>query len=273
MNSRTLSPQHPFLVTLVLAGVLAWLTGCATPTPNAAATSVATAPLSATEPEPENVTTARYYQLIADPIRTEQDVRTDGSRRPVEFLLFTKVRPGMQVLDISAGGGYTSQILALAVGPGGKVWAQREQPGAALTKRLTDKPQPNFIPVYRSFEDPVPPEAPKLDLVTLVLNYHDISYLPVDRAKMNKRVFDSLKPGGYYVIVDHAAKAGTGTSVAKSLHRIEESIVISEVKQAGFVLDGEAKFLRNVNDPLDTSSNSPKVPTDKFVLRFVKPRA
>src|SRR5436190_5281980 len=131
----------------------------------------------------------RYDAVIDSPIRTDQDRKTDAARKPAEFLPFTQVQPGMQVLDVSAGGGYTTQLLALAVGPTGKLWAQTPRPGAALTKRLADHPQPNIAIVERPFEDPIAPEMPKLDLITIVLNYHDISYLPVDRAKMNQRLF------------------------------------------------------------------------------------
>ena len=178
----------------------------------------------------------------------------------------------MQVLDVSAGGGYTSQLLALAVGPTGVVWAQAPQPGAALTKRLTDHPQANLVVVARPFEDPVPEQAPKLDLITLVLNYHDISYLPVDRARMNQRLFSALKPGGRYVIIDHSGRSGTGISEGKTLHRIDEAVVLAEVRQAGFVLDAEGDFLRNPADPRDQTSTGSPIPTDKFALRFVKPR-
>src|SRR6476469_1185238 len=150
----------------------------------------------------------RYDSVIDNPIRTDQDRKTDAARKPAEFLPFTQVAPGMIVLDVSAGGGYTSQLLALAVGPEGRVYAQRQQPGEALTKRLADHPQPNFIPVYPPFEDPVPASAPRLDLVTIVNNYHDIVYLPLDRAKMNQRLYAAMKPGGRVVIVDHAAKPG-----------------------------------------------------------------
>jgi predicted methyltransferase len=163
-------------------------------------------------------------------------------------------------------------LLALAVGANGKVWAQAQNPGAALTKRLADQPQANIVVVKRPFDDPVPDDAPKLDLVTIVNNYHDISYLPVDRTKMNQRLFAALKPGGRLVIVDHSALAGTGITAGKTLHRIEEAAVVAEVRQAGFVLDAEGAFLRNPADPRDQSSNEPKVPTDKFALRFVKPR-
>ena len=219
----------------------------------------------------EKITAERYQKAIASSIRTDQDRRMDAARHPAEFLPFTQAAPGMLVLDVAAGGGYTSQLLALAVAPDGKVWAQREQPGAALTKRLADQPQPNLIPLYRPFEDSVPPDAPKLDLITIVLNYHDISYLPVDRAKMNQRWFAALKPGGHLVVIDHSGRPGTGISEGKTLHRIDEAVVIDDATRAGFVLEAEGKFLRNPADLRDQPSSEPKVPTDKFALRFVKP--
>jgi predicted methyltransferase len=213
----------------------------------------------------------RYQSVIASPVRTEQDQRLDASRHPAEFLPFTQVRPGMRVLDVSAGAGYTSQLLALAVGPTGMVWAQTPNPGAALQKRMADHPQANLVVVARPFDDPVPPEAANLDLITIVLNYHDITYLPVNRATMNRKLYAALKPGGRLVVIDHSAIKGTGISAGKTLHRIDEDVVLAEVKQAGFVLDAEGTFLRNPGDPRNESSNQPKVPTDKFSLRFVKP--
>ena len=238
------------LVTLVASLILA---GCAMPPAAAPGAAI------------------RYDGVIDSPIRTEQDRRMDAARKPAEFLPFTQVKPGMQVLDVSAGGGYTSQLLALAVGPSGKLWAQTPRPGATLTKRLADHPQANFIVVERPFDDPVPPGMPKLDLITIVLNYHDISYLPVDRAKMNQHLFAALKPGGHLVVVDHSARSGTGIADGKTLHRIDEAVVRTELRQAGFVLDGEGNFLRNPADTREDSSGEPKVPTDKFVLRFVRP--
>jgi len=213
----------------------------------------------------------RYQKVIESPLRTDQDRRMDVSRHPAEFLPFTQAKPGMMVLDVSAGGGFTSQLLALAVAPDGKLWAQTPRPGPTLQKRLADHPQPNFIIVERPIEDPVPPDAPKFDLITIVLNYHDISYLPVDRAKMNARLFAALKPGGHLVVVDHSGRAGTGITAGKTLHRIDEAVVRTELQQAGFVLETEGAFLRNPADTRTESSNEPKVPTDKFALRFVKP--
>jgi predicted methyltransferase len=222
-------------------------------------------------PAGDTQTAARYAEIVANPIRTDADRRIDAARHPAEFLPFTQVRPGMRVLDVSTGGGYTSQLLALAVGPQGTLYAQAPQPGPTVNKRLADHPQASFVLVARPFEDPVPPGAPLLDLITIVLNYHDIAYLPVDRAKMNRRLFEALKPGGRLVIVDHAARTGTGTADTKTLHRIDEAVVRSELLEAGFVLDAEGAFLRNPADPRDQTSTDSKIPTDKFALRFVKP--
>lgn len=248
--------RNPLRVTLgvAISGLLAALAGCAT-----------------TPAETSRAAADRYQRVIASPIRTDQDRRMDASRHPAEFLPFTQVMPGMTAMDVSAGGGYTSQLLALAVAPDGKLYAQSPRPGPTLQKRLAEAPQANFIVVERPFEDPVPPDAPKLDLITIVNNYHDITYLPVDRAKMNQRLFAALKTGGHLVVVDHAGRPGTGITEGKTLHRIDEAVVRTELLQAGFVLESEGKFLRNPADPRTESSNEPKEPTDKFALRFVKP--
>ena len=247
-------PLHPRQLAPAILGLLFALGGCST--------------MPAEDPR---IAAERVKSVIESPIRTDQDRRMDAARRPAEFLPFTQVKPGMQVLDVSAGAGYTSQLLALAVGPSGRVWAQREQPGAALTKRVNDQPQPNLVVVIRPFEDPVPDQAPKLDLITLILNYHDITYLPVDRAKMNQRLFAALKPGGHFIVIDHSAKAGADIAVGKTLHRIDEAIVLAEVRKAGFVLEAESNFLRDPADTREESSGDAKIPTDKFALRFVRP--
>jgi predicted methyltransferase len=239
--------------------------------PLAALLAVALAGCAGTPADDARAAGARAEAVIASPVRTEQDRRMDATRHPAEFLPFTQVKPGMRVLDVAAGGGYTSQLMALAVGPAGVVYAQRTQPGEAITKRLADQPQANFIVVLRPFDDPVPEPAGRLDLVTLVLNYHDITFLPVDRAKMNQAIYAALKPGGKYVIVDHSAKPGSDIASGKTLHRIDPAIVIAEVTRAGFVLEAQGDFLRDPADTLDVSSGDSKIPTDKFALRFARP--
>ena len=111
----------------------------------------------------------------------------------------------------------------------------------------------------------------KLDLVTLMFNYHDLGHLGIDRAAMNKAVFKALKSGGVYVIADHAGRPGTGISEAGTLHRIEEAFLRREVEAAGFKLAAEGTFLRNPNDPRDKNTPDPPQPKDEFVLKFVKP--
>ena len=127
------------------------------------------------------------------------------------------------------------------------------------------------VEVVRPFDSPLPAEARNLDLVTFNFNYHDVTYMAVDRAKMNRAIYDALKPGGHYIVADHSARAGAGVSVGKSLHRIEEAAVQREVEAAGFRLVAEGGFLRNPNDPRDAPVANPKQPNDEFVLKFVKP--
>jgi predicted methyltransferase len=111
----------------------------------------------------------------------------------------------------------------------------------------------------------------RLDLITIIMNYHDIAYLPVDRAKMNRRLFDALKPGGHLVVLDHSAKPDAGVSAAKSLHRIAEAVVMNELQEAGFELAEESDYLRNPADPREQAFFDMTIPTDKFALRFVRP--
>jgi len=214
---------------------------------------------------------ASYTQVVASTIRTDEDRSADAKRKPLEFLQFTDVRPGMKVLDIAAGGGYTTQLLALAVGSNGTVWAQGTKTQSALNERLSNHPQPNIIPIVRPFEDPITDAIPKLDLITIIMNYHDFAYMPVDRAKMNQRLFNALKPGAHLVVLDHSAKAGSGISAAKSLHRIDEKVVLDEFRQAGFQLEQEGDFLRNPDDPREQAFFDMQMQTDKFALRFVRP--
>ncbi|MDE2331228.1 MAG: class I SAM-dependent methyltransferase [Bradyrhizobium sp.] len=220
--------------------------------------------------------TPDYAAIVAAPDRSDADRQTDQRRQPAKLLAFTGVRPGMKVLDMEAGAGYSTELLARAVAPGGTVYAQDS---AAVMERIKDrfdiraqKPEmKDVVHVIRNFDDPIPPDVGNLDLITFFFAYHDITYMPVDRAEMNKKMFAALKPGGLLVIADHSAKIGDGVSVGKTLHRIEESTLRREIEAAGFKFVADADFLRNPNDPRDAAVFHPKVPNDEFVLKYRKP--
>jgi predicted methyltransferase len=132
------------------------------------------------------------------------------------------------------------------------------------------------VRVDREFDAPLPPEGKNLDAVLMVLFYHDTVWMKTDRARMNRSIYEALKPGGVYVVVDHAGRAGTGATETQTLHRIEERVVRQEVQSAGFDLVAAAEFLRNPADPRDWNA-SPRVAaerrgtSDRFVLKFKKP--
>lgn len=208
-------------------------------------------------------------RLLADPGRSNADRTNDVRRKPAEMLAFIGIRPGMRALDVSAGGGYTSELIARAVGDKGTVYAESPKPSPRLLERRSLVP--SLVVVARPLDDPAPPEATNLDLVTLMFNYHDLGHLGIDRARLNRAVFAALKPGGMYVIADHAGRPRTGVSESGTLHRIEESFLRREVEAAGFRLAEEGKFLRNPNDPRDRETPDPPQPKDEFVLKFVRP--
>jgi predicted methyltransferase len=183
----------------------------------------------------------------------------------------------MKVLDMGSGAGYSTELLARAVGAPGMVYAQESAAVMELVKDKFDiraeKPaMKNVMHLIRNYDDPVPPEVQGLDLITFFFAYHDVTYMPVDRATMNKKLFAALKPGGLLVIADHSARAGEGTSVAKTLHRIEESTLRQEIEAAGFKLVSAADFLRHPEDPKDAAVFRPQVPVDEFVLKYQKPQ-
>jgi predicted methyltransferase len=217
-----------------------------------------------------------YEAIIASTDRSDADRLTDQRRQPAKILLFTGVRSGMKVLDMGAGSGYSTELMARAVGPGGVVYAQES---AAVMERLKDKfdaraqkpAMKNVVHVIRNYDDPIPPDVSGLDLITFFFAYHDVTYMPVDRAVMNKKMLAALKPGGFLVIADHSARAGDGTTVGKTLHRIEESTLRKEIEAAGFKLAGEGDFLRHPEDPRDAAVFRPQVPVDEFVLKYQKP--
>jgi predicted methyltransferase len=251
----------------------------AVPTASALAAPAASAPAA---PAASAAVSPAIRAILAAPDRSDADRALDAGRRPAELLAFYGIAPGMKVAELGAGGGYTAELLARAVGASGVVYGQNNK---FIVEKFAQKPwserlakpiMKNVVRVDREFDDPLPAEAHDLDAVFMVLFYHDTVWMETDRAKMNSAVFKALKPGGVFAIIDHSGRAGTGTTETKTLHRIDEAAVKKELEAAGFKLAGDAAFLRNASDTRDWN-DSPMAAADKrgtsdrFVLRFVKP--
>ena len=218
-----------------------------------------------------------YEAIVAAPDRSDADRQVDQRRQPAKMLAFTGVKPGMKVLDMEASAGYSTELLARAVAPNGVVYAQDS--AAVIERFVKDKfdiraqkpAMKDVLHVIRNFDDPIPPDVSGLDLITFFFAYHDVTYMEVDRAAMNAKMFAALKPGGFLIIADHSARKGEGVTVAKTVHRIEESTLRQEIEAAGFKLAAEADFLRHPDDPRDTPVFRPVIPVDEFVLKYQKP--
>ena len=242
---------------------------------------------------PVALTDAQITAIIGNPDRTAADRENDKRRKPEQILSFIGLRPGMTALDVVAGGGYTTELLARAIGPTGKVVAQAQPrdpnrpvpagarpPGAGVLDRQARLAPSNAAAapitlVLQSLVDPVPADLAQgqLDVVTLLFNYHDLGALGEGRGQMNRAIFAALKPGGTYIVADHAGRPGTGITESTTLHRIEEAFLRSEVEAAGFKLLASGTFLRNPADPRDKETPAPPMPKDEFILKFVKPGA
>jgi predicted methyltransferase len=217
-----------------------------------------------------------YATIIAASDRSDADRVADKRRDPLPFLAFAGLQPGMKVLDMGAGGGYSTELVARVVGPSGKVYGQNppdlfERARNAFAKRAEGPAMKNSIAELRPYDDPLPADVRGLDMVTFLFFYHDTTYLNVDRAEMNRKLFAALKPGGMLVIADHSAKAGADVSIGKTLHRIDEALLRKEVEAAGFKFVAEGNFWRNPADTHDFPSYKPNMPVDNFVLKFQKP--
>ena len=217
-----------------------------------------------------------YGAIVAAPDRSEADKKLDTHRSPAKWLAFIDARPGMKILDIFAVYGWKAELLARAVAPSGKIYAQNSEAGFSRVKdrleaRLKTPAAANIVSVVQSFDNPAPPGMHDFDRVTFFYAYHDITYLGIDRAKMHKAFFEALKPGGELVVGDYSAKPGAGTSAAQPLHRSDEALVRSEIEAAGFKFVDKGDFLRVPSDVRDTHSHSGAEPVDIYLLKFRKP--
>jgi predicted methyltransferase len=212
-----------------------------------------------------------YTALMSAPDRAEADRQLDQKRKPVELLGFAGPKEGWKVLDLGAGAGYSTEIIARAVGPAGVVYAQSDKPSDKLATRIAALAVKNISPLVHPFDEPVSADIHDLDLVTFFNSYHDTTYMAVDREKMNRAIYAALKPGGYLVITDWSAKSEDGTKVGKSLHRIAEQSLRAEVEAVGFKFVAAADFLRHPEDMRETVIFKSPTPVDEFALKFQKP--
>jgi predicted methyltransferase len=218
-----------------------------------------------------------YEAIVAAADRSDADRKNDIRRKPAQILAFTGIRPGMKVLDMATGGGYSTELVARTVGPTGVVYGQdgpNGPPGGLknYVARAATPAMKGVIRLIRPYDDPVPPEVRDLDAITFLFEYHEMPKAGIDLAKMNRRLFEILKPGGVLIIADHSAVAGAGGEVGPTLHRIEEAFVRRHVEAAGFRLIEEGNFLRNPADKRDVTVFKNNVPNDEFFLKFQKPR-
>lgn len=212
-----------------------------------------------------------YDQILSAPDRAETDRQSDKTRDPLQLLQFIAPKAGWRVLDMTAGAGYSTELMARAVGPGGKVYAQEGKASEKLAARMATPAMSNAEAIVTPADNLSNPVLHDLDLETFLFGYHDTTFMPVDRAKMNKALFDALKPGGILVIADHSAKPEDGTSVGKTLHRIAEKSLRAEVEAAGFVFVADADFLRHPEDERADPIFRNPTPVDGFILKFRKP--
>lgn len=260
--------MRPILTAACVAAALA--SGCARSEPAAEAQAPA-APAAAVP----------AASVAGDPARAA-DVAKDATRKGPEIVAFAEVKPGQKVVDLIPGGGYFTRLFSLTVGPTGKVYAlwpdeydKVSKPDSDVMRKMAAAAPFANVQVLtqpaKAFSAPEP-----VDLVFTSQNYHDYPdpfMGKVDPAVLNAAVFKALKPGGLWVIVDHAGRPGTGMRETDTLHRIDVETVKQQVTAAGFKLEAESPLLANPGDPktADVFDKAIRGKTDQFILKFRKP--
>jgi predicted methyltransferase len=222
---------------------------------------------------------ANIAAAIASPQRPPSDTERDAARLPAVMLEFARIKPGDRVADLIPGHGYFTRLFAVAVKPGGAVVAivppeaaKRDAEGAAMIGAIAVNPAYGNVIVVEGIGNAA---LGQVDVFWTAQNYHDLhNALSVDQViEFNEAVFKTVKPGGYYVIIDHVAEPDARPMVSNTLHRIDPAQVMGEIEAAGFVLDASSKALANPADPhtANVFDASIRGKTDQFMLRFRKP--
>lgn len=225
---------------------------------------------------------AYIQSAVADAGRPAADKDRDVNRKPGESVAFAGVKPGDKIGELMPGGGYFTRVLSKTVGDKGVVYAMAPAPAAPAGGAPA---RPNAIAAlaadagYSNIKlaglDPATKLPEQVDLVWTSQNYHDFARrTDAELAALNKMVFDNLKPGGVYLVIDHASAPGAGKTVVQTLHRIDPEAVKKDLASVGFVFEAESKLLHNPKDPHTVAVHDPSFrgTTDQFVLRFRKPR-
>lgn len=216
---------------------------------------------------------ASIETAVSSSDRSDADKARDAERKPAELLAFAGVQPGQKIAELAPGGGYFTRLLSLAVGPTGKVYALSSRPAPAVDEWA--KTHPNTVSRQLSPGAELVPEP--VDVIWTTQNYHDFKNVKAGdsdaAAQINAAAFRMLKPGGIYLVSDHAASAGADLSTTSTTHRIDPAIVTKEAEAAGFKLEGSSDLLRNSADDhtLKVFDDKIRGKTDQFVLKFRKP--
>jgi predicted methyltransferase len=236
----------------------------------------------ATPAKPGHAAPSWLTAALHDPAR-KTDVANDARRKIADVMAFAEVKPGDKVLELIPGSGYFTRVFSAVVGPKGHVYAlwpneyaQFAESDIAGLRKLGN--QPHYANISVLAQPAAQLSAPEsVDVVFTSQNYHDYpdKFMgKIDPAVFDKQVYDVLKPGGVFIVIDHVAEAGSGMRDTDTLHRIDPAIVKKQVESVGFVFDGESDALRNPADPhtIKVFDKSIRGHTDQFMFRFRKPK-
>jgi predicted methyltransferase len=228
------------------------------------------------------LTMTDYQAILADPARLEEDRKDDAARKPAEVLAFAGVSRGEVVLELEAGRGWYTELLAQAVGPTGKIITQNPPEftysAPAMAVRRAAGRLANVTETTTHF-DKLDAADVSVDRVLWILGPHELYFTPKDStglgdvAKTYAEIKRVLKPGGVFIVMDHAAEAGAPSTTGQTVHRIDPAIIRKVVADAGFTFEAESKLMANPADDRTKRVFDPTIrrQTDQFLFRFRRP--